>query len=463
MKKISFFLLSTTLLFFSFSKKYVFAYTYEKTIPPVKVVDPKRIPPYGKKVTHPQVIPPESFSNDIKNKANQFICPINFTIQQTFPPTPCRDDDGNIIEGCFIPYDVFKVTEKKEIKELSNSNSRDDTTNGLHPYIDLYPTPGKKNKNLAQLDQNGYGMAYRITTPEQQLVLKGQFLEDAVASINQQKDTVVIDEQLAWDCAGSCKNLFNSDGSQPSGCRAVYVSEIACFFNTKKKQSTSYKWEKGKPVKIPFPLSLSGCTAPLSEKCYQTLYDNMPFISRGTVNTLLPIYNKKGGAFIEPTPYDRGFPLMAASAQMGNIAKILMPADQKIEKTPSSAICSNLEKQDSIQDKPSPVSWESFSSEFFFGTVYNVARTFKDNLKAEAIFPKTIIDNIDIDKTFLLNFLPYKDPKTKKETKKIINEISESSTADEPGFTYPDPGYKDSVLRKMFKDMLTPKSWHENK
>lgn len=421
------------------------------SIPPVKVpADIKREPPRNTLPINSENKTPKFYSNDMDNKDNQFICPFKFTIWWLYLPIPIYPP-----LDLWWDYDIENLYNPKYNSQLSNNNFRNSSIYwGLKPATNFNQTTQKINTNL---DLSGVGVAYRTMSADQQLYLKGTVIEDAVSSVKNKKDTIQLDEQLAWNCNGKCQNLFSQN---TKSCTPIYISDIACYFNTKLKKTTSYKIESGKAVPINFPYDLSGCSAPpVTNNCYQQLYNDLPIIPRGTANTHLLIYNKNEGKEMPPVSYDKGMPLAAAiaSRQMTYVAKSLLPADQQIKSTTQEEVCNNPVIRDPVQDQPSPLTFVASETNEYMGHVHNMPVYVEKTLKAEAVFPKTMIQNIDLDKTFLLNFIPVS---IQEKNKAIING-RESSTVNQGDFDYPDPGYKDDELRQIFNNSLMPASWQK--
>lgn len=423
-----------------------------KFLPAVKVPsDIKREPPRNTTPINSENKTPKFYSNNIDNEKNQIVCPFQFTIWFWYLPIPIFPP-----WDLWWDYDINHLVNPKYNSQLSNNNFRNSSIYwALKPNTDFaQSTPSTNTK----LDQNGLGVAYRTMSADQQLYLKGTVIEDAISSLKDKKDTVPLDEQLAWNCNGQCQNLSSKN---TKSCTPIYISHLACYFNTKLGKSTSYRMESNKAVPVKFPYDLSGCTFPaISDSCYQKLYNELPIIPRGTVNTHLLIYNKNEGKEMPPVSYDKGLPLAAAisSRQMTYVAQSLIPANQQIKYTSREQVCNNPVIRDPVQDQPSPLLFTASETNEYMGHVHNLPVYVEKKLKAEAIFSKTMIQNIDLDKTFLLNFIPAKDQEKYKD---IING-REFSTVNQGDFDYPDPGYKDDQLRQIFSNSLMPASWQKN-
>lgn len=455
MKKIFLVPLILISFFFFSSNISTFAESYE-FLPAVKVPsDIKREPPRNTSPINSENKTPKFYSNDIDNKNNQFTCPFTFTISQLFLPKLIAIVFGKPI---FLPYDIYHLANVKYNSQLSTNNFRNSAIYwGQKSNTNFAQIP---EKNFTNLDQNGVGIAYRTMSADRQLYLKGTIIEDAVSSLKDKQDTVPLDEQLAWSCAGRCQDLAYQ-GDDLKLCIPIYISDIACYFNSKKNQTTSYQIESEKAIPVKFPYDLTGCySPPVDNDCYQRLYNDLPIIPRGTVNTHLLIYNKNGGKEMPPVSYDKGLPLAAAisSRQMTYVAQSLIPAQQQIKYTSQEQVCGNPLIQDPVQDQPSPLLFTASETNEYMGHVYDTPVYVEKKLKAEAVFPKTMIQNIDLDKTFLLNFIS---AENQEKYKSVING-RESSTVNQWDFNYPDPGYKDDQLRQIFSNSLMPASWQKN-
>jgi hypothetical protein len=453
MKKI--FLILFFLLFSKISP--IFAQNYQ-SVPPVQVPsDIVREPPSTNPINSENKTP-KFYSNDIDNKSNQFTCPFNFTIWGIYWPYFWVDFWG---PHC-IEREIDEISNSKTNSTLSTENFRDTAIYwGNHPSTDFI---FKNNPNFNSLGSNGLGAAYRSMTADQQKYLKGTIIEEAVLNRkNIKKDTPVLDEQLAWNCNNTCVGL---NEKKSGNCKPIYISEIAYYFNKVLKTTTSYKIENNKAIPINFPYDLSGFSATLPDSCYKKLYTDLPIIPRGTVNTKFTIFNKSDQkeSQSDTKSFDKGMPLPSSldSGQLNYVMKALMPANQQITYSTQQEICNNLTSRGAVPDKPSPLSFTAYSTDHNFGTarcegyvpIPLTPPWAMDNIRGEVTFPKSMIQNMDVFRTFMLNLIP-----SNIQQKNKLPNTTTSSTTNEDNIPVPDPGYSNEQLYKIFKDSLTPASW----
>lgn len=457
MKKIS-----LILFFLLFSKiSPAFAQNYQ-SVPPVQVPpDIVREPPTQTNPINSENKTPRFYSNLIDNPDNQIKCSFNFKIWEIFLPYFWVDIFG---PHC-VERDIYRISNVKKNTTLSTENFRNSALYwGFRPSTS-FALNSLLKFNPSSLGSNGLGVAYRATTADQQKLLKGTIIEDAVLTRkNIKKDTPILDEQLAWNCNNTCVGL---NEEKKGNCTPVYISEIAYYFNNVLKKSTSYKIVNGKAVPVSFPYDLSGFSANLPKNCYEELYKDLPIIPRGTVNTRFNIFNKKNGkedgSITEKR--NKGMPLLGAldSDQLTYVMKSFLPANQKINYSTPSEICNNPTAKNAVPDKPSPLSFTAFSYsddlEKPLGTAkcygfFPIPLYLEETLRAETIYPKKTIENMDVFRTFMLNFIP-----SNLQQKNKLPKNTTSSTTNEDSIPVPDPGYSNDQLYKIFKDSLTPASW----
>jgi hypothetical protein len=440
---------------FHFSSLPVFANSYDY-FSPVEVGDnPKRAPPQT--VNNAENKDPTVYSNDIDQ--SPVTCGYDNQVTETVEP------NFNIIDliKVYIGTTVNSLSETKTNNSFTNKVFRDSQLQyAKDPNIDLDATQEDDNNSFKNYDETGRNTTVRVQPYKYELINKGLFIEDAVLSLAQSKNTVVLDEPIAWNCQGQCQNLTDENGKQPSNCTPITISEIAYFYY-KNSQSTSYKFENNQAINIPFPDDVikvldnyqtyrSQFSSFVSDSCYQTLYKNMPIVPRGTINTKYVFYNNDNGVLV-PTPAYRAIPLAAslASNQTSATLDLILPENQDNEVN-SDRICQNFKPSSPVSDKPSPLSLFAYIKAFIKNII--TPETITQPVKTDLVLPQTLVENLDKDSKFLDNFITADDHHENNFKQTQLASVDQSSNAN-----IPDVGYKNSIEREYFAHSIVPQSW----
>jgi hypothetical protein len=438
------------------NSQFVFASPYDYFSPVDVGSNPQRNPPQT--INNAEDKDPGVYSNDIDKS------PITCSYENSVTETK-NSPKGDIINGIvqWITIRVESLTQEKGSSTYTNDVFRSSHLQfSKDPIIKLNATDKEQKDSFKNFDTEGRNSSVRAQPYKYQLVNKGQYIEDAVLSLTKTKDIVALDEQIAWNCNGICQDLIDKDGKKPSGCTPITISEIGYYFY-KNGRSTSYKIENNQAENIPFSSEVVQVfnnystyrptfKSPVSSDCYETLYQTMPLIPRGTVNTKYVFYNNDHGTTV-PTSAYRALPLAAAlgSTQTSTTLNLVLPQKQN---TPadSESICKEFKSASPVYDRPSPFNiWVFFEN---FIELLTGSKTYTRPIKTDVVLPENLVENINKDNKFLDNFIPSKNHKTEN-----FNGINLSSTDQDASANVPDVGYKNSIETAYFSKIIIPKSW----
>ncbi len=448
------------LLFFFISTPSIFADSYDYFSPVEVGNNPQRSPPST--VNNPESKDPSVYSNDIDTAP--ITCSYQVNISQTTAPDQVLVDSANNIWK-WVKTLITSLSEEKNNQTYTNNVFRDSQLHlAKDPVIKLEATDQERGTQFKNYDKDGRNASIRSQPYAYQLVNKGQLIEDAALSLNNAKDTVVTDEALAWNCSGTCRDLFDENGNKPSGCQPITISEVGYYYY-KNGKSTSYELVENQAINISFPGSVSAIFNNYSHyrtafhslastpNCYETLYKNLPLVPRGSINTKHVFHNiNESGNSVDSVAY-QAVPLAAslASNQASTTLNLAIPQKQPIHNI-SSSFCNNIKTASPIADKPSRFNILTFVRNLII--YIEQPQDLNTQVNTDMILPAKLTDNMNKDLVFLNDFIPKKSQDNYKAEKL-------STTDNNSDTNTPNPGSLNDAARVYFKDIIIPKNWQD--
>lgn len=440
---------------------------------------------------------PQAYSN-----IPQSVCNTSLSISETFKPKTIGGSGSD--SGDYQEYDVNEIG--KDIEgggPYSNYALRGSSIHYAKMFplnVEYHETAKEIKRKFTTYGSEAVGAVAHSMPYADKLHLRGRLIEDVASSLEPdpalKENVVPVDEQIAWACGESLKNLFPKP--EDPNCRPITVSEVGYFFSL--NGNTSYEIDKKTRQPVPenfpqheaklleeyyhcpaedggVPLAAGGSrqcgyfkTYPEAKRImggtfefleydqYSLLYNAINVIPRGSTAANYQVDNIESNGAITTKSTAHVLPLSApiGSQQLTHALNMYLPYQAGQVNSNQTSYCQNPSPNEPIQDSTS-----SFTLAAFFKklaeTIFGEPKTITRTLTSRYVLPETMVHNMPKDESFLKYMIPYSDQKYYN-----YNATAKSSFVqddDQTAKSMPQPGLRDAQLRNSFNLYLKPYSW----